>query len=92
MDCGENLTIAHAMQLHQKLRKALDKSSNIELVANAVTKVDTAGLQLLVSLANEIDKIHGSINWKEPSSELLEAAEILGVSPHLAFDNAPSEQ
>lgn len=91
VNCGETLTIAHAMQLHQKLRKALDKSSHVELIANAITKVDTAGLQLLVSLLHEIDKIHGSITWKEPSPELIDAADIMGLTPHLAFNHKPSE-
>ena len=84
--CGEALTIANAADLHAQLSKALEESSVIELVADSVEKVDTAGLQLLVALSRELEKVDGKMVWKEPSDVLLQAATTLGLTPYLAID------
>ena len=87
INCGEALTIAHVATINQQLRKALEKSSTIEVVADAVEKVDTAGLQLFVALFKELEKVGGHVVWRSPSNVLTDAAATLGLTSYLAFDD-----
>ena len=84
--CGESLDIANAASLHSRLERALQKASTIELKADSVSKVDTAGLQLVVSLKKEIELLGGEIQWKKPSEKLLDCANSLGLLKHLGLD------
>ncbi|MBX2809454.1 MAG: STAS domain-containing protein [Cellvibrionaceae bacterium] len=77
--CGETLNIASAADLQQQFNSALEKSSTIEIIADAVAKVDTAGLQLMVALNRELERSNGSLLWKTPSEVLLQAAASLGL-------------
>lgn len=85
VNCGEMLTIAHATEFRDKLDKALEKSSNIELEAEDVKKVDTAGMQLLIALCREVEELHGKISWKKPSDVLVSAITTLGLKQHITF-------
>ena len=81
--CGENLDIANATSMHQRLQKSLQKSATIEIKADKVSKADTAGLQLLAALAIEATNRGGSLIWKKPSETLLTTARQLGLSQAL---------
>ena len=81
--CGESLDITNALSLYARLQKALQRSTTIELKAESVQKADTAGLQLFVSLIQELNTTGGQIIWKKPSPALLSAAEQLGLSTQL---------
>ncbi|MFT5579756.1 MAG: anti-anti-sigma regulatory factor [Paraglaciecola psychrophila] len=83
--CGESLDIASVKSLQTRLQKSLQKSSIIELKADAVEKADTAGLQLFVALKNEIDKLGGSVVWKNPSTALINCAVLLGLDETLGL-------
>ena len=85
--CGENLDIAHATSMHQRLQKSLQKSVIIEIKADKVNKADTAGLQLLAALAKEVANRDGSLIWKKPSETLLMTAQQLGLSQALMLEN-----
>lgn len=80
IDCGSNLTVATAADMHQKLQDALNGSSTINLKADEVEKVDTAGLQLFVALNKELDKSGGKLVWQTPSETLLQASNTLGLT------------
>ena len=84
--CGDALDIVHAIALHGRLLKSLAKSSTIELKASKVEKADTAGLQLMISLSEEIKKTGGNLIWKNPSPALIKAAKLLGVSQQLKLN------
>ena len=86
VQCGQALTIANAADLHTKLKEAVESSSDIELVADGVDKVDTAGLQLMVALSREIEKVNGTLVWKNPSEVLVQAVNTLGLRPYLAIN------
>lgn len=86
VDCGEALTIAKSAELHEKLNEALAESSSIELLASSVEKVDTAGLQLIASLSRELERVNGSITWKNPSDVLVQAAKTLGLTSYIAIN------
>lgn len=83
--CGESLNIAHVSNLYQRLVKALEKTSNIELKADKVEKADTAGLQLFLALKKEVANGGGQLNWKNPSDALIAAAKQLGLYEQLNF-------
>lgn len=83
--CGEQLDITAAAALYARLQKSLQKSANIELKAESVTKADTAGLQLFVALAREVAKTGGSLTWKKPSQALIETAALLGLDGELGL-------
>ena len=85
LSCGEALDISHATALHGRMQKALQKSSVVELKAHTVQKADTAGLQLVLSLKNEIETTGGQLIWKKPSNELIDAAKLLGLYESLGL-------
>ena len=87
VDCGDALTIHNALQLHQRLSSALNQSTHISLVAGTIAKVDTAGLQLITSLGNEIEKARGTLEWQAPSEILKNAVSTIGLETHFAFRN-----
>lgn len=84
--CGDALDISHAAALHSRLERALQKANIIELKADSVEKIDTAGLQLILSIKKELENSGGSIVWKKPSEKLLSAAKLLGLYQQLGFD------
>ena len=86
VNCGDTLTIAQAADLHQQLRQAMEASSTVEVVADKIEKVDTAGLQLIIAALREIEKAGGHMVWKQPSPVLLDAANTLGMTSSLLFD------
>lgn len=85
LSLGESLDISQATSLHGRMLRALEKSSTIELKADAVQKADTAGLQLLLSLKKEVTMQGGEIIWKKPSKNLLDSAQLLGLFEHLGL-------
>ena len=83
--CGNSLDITHVSALYHRLERSLQKSNVIELKAEGVEKVDTAGLQLMISVKNEVEASSGSIRWKKPSEKLINAAKSLGLLNHLGL-------
>jgi anti-anti-sigma factor len=82
---GENLDISNVSKLHSRLNASLQKSSTIELKADVVKKTDSAGLQLILSIKREVEKVGGTILWKKPSKELIDTAVLLGLFEHLGL-------
>lgn len=85
VDCGDALTVANAANIHQKLQAALNDSSAINLKADKVEKVDTAGLQLFVALSKEAERVGGQITWQQPSDALKQAAVTLGLTQSIGL-------
>jgi len=50
---------------------------------SAVAEIDAAGVQLLMSLAREIDAAGGALQLASPSSALAGACDVLGVLAYL---------
>ena len=83
--CGSAVDIVNVNSLQQRLLKALDKSSTIELKADKVEKADSAGLQLFVAANKELNAAGGQMIWKKPSESLLTAAKQLGLTEALGL-------
>lgn len=86
IDCGEALTIANAAEIHQSLQAALSESLHLELKADEVDKVDSAGLQVILALFKEIEKVSGKVEWNTPSDVLKQAAITLGISDRIGLN------
>ncbi len=81
-----NLDISHVLAQQETLNNALNETDELYLNGSAVVKADTAGLQLLLSVVKEAERRGGKIHWESPSSELLDAAQMLGVQRALALE------
>lgn len=79
-------TIQTVSQLHAQLLQALDSRNTINLDASAVTRIDTATLQLLVVLKQTAMKQHKEVSIDFPSENFIEAAKLLGLSEVLHVD------
>lgn len=83
----ERLQASQAEALVSELRAAVSQGEALELDGAQVKKVDTAGLQLLVSLG----KSATSWRWAGVSADLSAAARALGLAEllHLEEGRAP---
>lgn len=85
-DLPENLTIATAELLHEQLEPFVNGNQDVVLNGSAVNRVDTAGLQLIYAFQQALKSHDASASWSAPSNTLLEVAEQLGLTQHLALD------
>lgn len=82
---GKNVEISTVASLHERMLKAIDKSNSIDLKAEAVERIDSAGLQLILSFRRELQQSGGDLTWKHPSDKLRDAANLLGMSEELGL-------
>ena len=82
----ERLDIAQADSVKDRMNKALAKDASIvEIKADKVERVDSAGIQLLLSFKAAVLENDKEIILLKPSDELLAAAELLGSTELLDF-------
>lgn len=74
-----HLTIRHIEQVYRQCEDALKGTANLRVDASEVSKVDTAGLQLLVVLKTEMDLQHSAIEWISITDELRNSAQFMGL-------------
>lgn len=82
------LTIQNVVQLHEKLKNLVAVHDQIEINASDVSSIDTATLQLLVSLKKDADKLNKKVTIIYPSPRFVESAKLLGLLDVLAVDDA----
>lgn len=85
VDLPENLTIASADTLHANLEPYISGSQDVLLNAAEVTRVDTAGLQLMYVFIETLKKSSANVSWGAPSNALLDAANQLGITEQLGL-------
>ena len=81
------LTIYTASELRSQWLAWLDASDNGgpgQVDASKVAEIDTAGLQLLLSLAGALERRHSSLQLLQPSAALQSACQALGMQSLLA--------
>jgi len=83
---SSDATIKGIEELYQQFKRVLDFHDIIEVNAVEVTTIDTATLQLLVSLKKEEKRLNQTIHILSPSSRFLESARLLGLSNVLELD------
>ena len=87
MALPKNLTVAQAHALHDEFESVLDKDNTEELIihAESVARADTAGLQLMVAVAQVAKERQIGLTWDKPSEKLVEVASTLGLNDALGF-------
>ncbi len=83
----ENLTIAHVNNLHEQMESLINQTDHdaIAIQAEAVTRADTAGIQLLFAFSKAAKEHSIALTWKKPSEVLVNAAKTLGIDSALGF-------
>lgn len=81
------LTIQNVVKLHEKLKNLVAVHDQIEINASDVSSIDTATLQLLVSLKKDADKLNKKVTIIYPSPRFVESAKLLGLLDVLAVDD-----
>jgi len=74
-----HFTIRQVERVHRQCEDALKGIGNLRIDASEVSKVDTAGLQLLMALKFELDGQHCAIDWIAVTDELRGAANFFGM-------------
>lgn len=78
-DLDATLTIQNVVKLHEKLKNIVAMHDQIEINASDVSSIDTATLQLLVSLKKEAVKLQKQVTIIYPSPRFVESAKLLGL-------------
>lgn len=78
-DLDATLTIQNVVKLHEKLKNLLAIHDEIEINASDVSSIDTATLQLLVSLKKDAVKLQKKVTIIYPSLRFVESAKLLGL-------------
>ena len=86
IDLDATLTIQNVVKLHEKLKDVLSVYDQIEINASDVSSIDTATLQLLVSLKKDADKLQKKVTIIYPSPRFVESAQLLGLLDVLDVD------
>ncbi|MCF7965876.1 STAS domain-containing protein [Methylobacter sp. Wu8] len=79
IDLDSTLTIQNVVKLHEKLKNLLGAYDEIEINASDVSSIDTATLQLLVSLKKDEVKLQKKATIIYPSPRFVESAKLLGL-------------
>lgn len=83
--CGSEITLSSVTDQKEIFLQALQIKKPICLAANEVSKIDTAGIQLLLNFILSALKINITYYWKNPASVIIELSELLGVDQVFAF-------
>ncbi|HEY8158318.1 MAG TPA: STAS domain-containing protein [Methylobacter sp.] len=79
IDLDATLTIQNVGKLYEKLKNSLAIHDEIEINASDVSSIDTATLQLLVSLKKDAVKLQKKVTIIYPSPRFVESAHLLGL-------------
>lgn len=81
IELSERLTIAEASALRDRFEAEIVPGEGVRIDASKVAEVDTAGLQLLLSVA----RTEGAIGWVGVSEALRGAARLIGLDGPLGL-------
>ena len=79
IDLDSTLNIQHVVKLHETLKLCLAMHDQIEINASDVASIDTATLQLLVSLKRSAVKLNKQVSIIYPSPRFIESAQLLDL-------------
>ena len=74
-----DLTIAHVDTFKNHLLECIKDADDILIIDNQLNKIDTVGVQLLLSIINQILSQKKSLTWQSHSSILIESVKQLGL-------------
>ncbi|TQV75335.1 STAS domain-containing protein [Aliikangiella marina] len=80
---GEALDIAHVGKLKPRLTNCLAKNLPVQIAADKIEKVDSAGLQLMCCFIREVENKGNPVTWTKTSDSIFTIAELLGLTNSL---------
>lgn len=83
IECSGVLDITAVSQWCETAQAALHTGTPICLKADALQRVDAAGLQALLGLFLAAEKLAIPVQWENPSDALQQAARLTGLSRYL---------
>jgi len=83
---GESVDITVINAFYEKLKPLLTDNSAVCVDAKNVKLIDTSALQLLCCWFQEAKKRNIKVTWKNIDGAFYQAAQLLGVSQHLALE------
>lgn len=81
-------SIRDAGKLHAQLLALLDSDAPVIVDANAVERVDTASVQLLAAFVRERAARSRVVEWRGPSTVIVNALALLGLGSAHGFAGA----
>ena len=82
------LTIAQTAEFYPQFAQRIDKGGDIILDGEAVTRIDTAFIQLLYQVQRTLGQSSHRLQWVNPSEAVARSVELLGMSEYLALTAA----
>ena len=79
IELGSDATLKHVAKLYDTIKLALAVHDTLEINASDVTTIDTATLQLLVSLKKDAPRLNKTVDIICPSSRFIESAKLLNL-------------
>lgn len=79
------VSIMDVEQLHAQFKGALGEEEALTISAAEVERIDSAGIQLCVSLCLTCQQLHRPVVWQDFSDTFLHSARLLGVSDVLGL-------
>jgi len=86
IELDATLTIQNVVKLHEKLKRSYAENDAIEINASHVSSIDTATLQLLLSLKKDAIKNLKQVIITSPSVKFIESARLLGLVDELGIN------
>ncbi|MFK8047060.1 MAG: lipid asymmetry maintenance protein MlaB [Halioglobus sp.] len=80
-----SMEISNATKLLGRLKKCAAREADVDVNAENVEVVDTAGLQLLLSFRRAVEGNGRELRWRSPSEALLKAAAQTGLVDELGL-------
>ena len=74
------VTISEAAKVFATFKALLSRDEDIRIDASKVQMLDTAGLQLLLCLSEDLRARNHRIHWLSPSPAFIQSAELAGLS------------
>lgn len=81
----EELTIADCDDYYQQLVSRIEQGGDIILDGSAVTRIDTAFIQLLYLVQRTLMETDSSLQWQAISPAIDNSVRLLGLSEQLAL-------
>jgi len=81
-------TIAQAGEFYLQLGERIEKGTDIVLDGVAVTRIDTAFIQLLFQVQRTLAETSHRIQWVNPSEAIRHSVGLLGMSEQLELAEA----
>lgn len=88
MELDANMDISCVSELRQILAASLEQSLPIVIAADAVERMDTAGVQLLYSFVNQANDLSKGVSLRGLSDGMKDAFRVAGLDTWLAKQNA----